>query len=916
MDFRKIAGVGVLLAVAAGLAHAEAPSRRAPTRIFIRSQLKYGLERTDFLHDWYERPLHQDSTYALRAPNGGRLINDLSWQKQVEVARLSKADGFGVFVTTRRRDEVFAQSLRPGCEIPILVELNGGDEVRGLAHCVETAGRALAAPNAFRLDGKVVLTRYPSITVEKQAPLDFYPGFKRALDEAYGPGKFALMPYVRFARTDDLERLEEPAAQERIKEDVRNILRKTDGLYYTLGEVAFVDRRYNPVRHDTLIVPLLKSVFAEKEFCGKFLGVGIRQGHENHYRWTYGIDSTGTQLLRDSLASVAKLRPDFILCPEWDEENENTQFRPITSNGHVTQRILRYWADVFANREPDVYPGDDVSIPNIVVSYRKSLQAGEPAEVEVVFVPDGTAKAKAYDVSFRWRTPDGRTARAWPSARLATDAMNAVWFNCPASELLANHVLLPELTVREASGAPRVFGDGMWPLTVEANRNIDFKWVKNALRETATGVVGELHAGPVGADGTCEVRGRVASDVPLRSVEVLDGFDTVYMHGDDLSQSGAVRIRVSRQGCAAFGEETVPGTVSLGGQTASLEKTSPSVRGDEAVFDVPAAAVNDAVVKVRLGGVMNADIPVSNIVAAGELSFALTGGVTLVAARDYRTLRIPPPCGVKTASFAFRMKPMSRLSVLRLRTIDESFRTWVSPAPVDFYRPSGETRTFHVAERTREAPVRDVTVDAARCVEADWTFDGPGPIYRFDGFREMPLVFGGSVSMVNGFGRGESSYGYAIAGSKSAPPSPRAFATFPLQTIPMYAGFEVTVRVKPADVKRPATLLSSSGNGFALSQKNGFLQAFFSTGNMHLLPKAERQSGVRVWGPRLVAGRWNLVRVCCDKRTAWIEVDGVRGKAVPCGGWQFGPLIGGLGVSPNGRDYYPGEFGSLSVKLK
>ena len=68
--------------------------------------------------------------------------------------------------------------------------------------------------------------------------------------------------------------------------------------------------------------------------------------------------------------------------------------------------------------------------------------------------------------------------------------------------------------------------------------------------------------------------------------------------------------------------------------------------------------------------------------------------------------------------------------------------------------------------------------------------------------------------------------------------------------------------------------------------------------------------------PRLAAGRWNLVRACCDKRTAWIEVDGVRGESVPCGGWQFGPLIGGLGVAPNGRDYYPGAFGSLSVRLK
>ena len=68
-----------LCAAAAGAALADTPETTRRTRIFIRSQLKYGLERDDFLHSWYERPLHQDTTYATRAPNRGPFLNDLSW---------------------------------------------------------------------------------------------------------------------------------------------------------------------------------------------------------------------------------------------------------------------------------------------------------------------------------------------------------------------------------------------------------------------------------------------------------------------------------------------------------------------------------------------------------------------------------------------------------------------------------------------------------------------------------------------------------------------------------------------------------------------------------------------------------------------------------------------------------------------
>ena len=930
-----------LCATVVGVSLADTPpetTRR--TRIFIRSQLKYGLERDNYLHSWYERPLHQDTTYATRAPKGTNFINELSWRKQVEIGRLTKADGFGVFLAMTGRDNIIAQSVKPGAEATIMVEMTGGAQSKGIEHCVELAGRALAMTNSFRIGGRVILTRYVSVPSEDPKSLDFFPELKKALDARYGADRFALMPYATFVRHRDLP-LSSPAAVERTRRNLREILRRTDGLYYTLAGAGHCQdpsecRRYNPVFHDTVIAPIVKSVMAEPEFRGKLLGIGIRQAHENSYRWsTVGLDCAGTRTLRDSMSSVALMRPDFILCPEWDEQNENTHFRPITSNGHVTQRIMRYWADTFAGRAPEVFPGDDTSIPNLVVSYRKSLQAGDRAEVEVANIPDGTARTAAYSVSFRWRTPDGRTVREYPAQTLDATRIGAVWFNCPAADLLSAHVLLPELTVSDGSNPPRTFGCGMWPLNVEANRNLDVKWVKNALRETDPDVETSISTGPLQPDGTCEVQGHVKVRTRFRTIEVLDCFDTVYMHdvtGNLSPTSTFVRVAVQGMFCSPA---ELKGSIAIGAKRQALDIGGFSIgKPYETVFRLSPDEAKGAVVKVRLEGLLERDVPLDSLTPGFAQSFCGKHGASLVVERSLVTPFIPPPCGVDSADFTFRIRPMGRLSVLRLRTVDENFRIHVSPAPVDMYVPSGETRTFHICEWRpmvpiidNKWPVREVSVDVARCVEPLWDFSSGGTVFRPAGFPDMPCVFGGGVSLVTGYGRGESRYGSALCRAGTEPLWPGCAASMPMQTVPMFAGFELTLTVKPTDVTCPATLFSSSKRGFALSQKPEGLVAWFSLANRRSRPrrksKADKnpppEGGAIVKGPPLKAGVWNTVKVTFDQHEAWIEVDGVSGGRVPASGWQFGPMIGGLGIDPDkaGKaDWFPGTFGMFSVRLR
>ena len=138
------------------------------TDFFVRAQLKYGINRRDFLHHWYDRPLLQDSSlgYVNQDLEKGPWLNEKGWRKTVEMGRLGKQTGFAVFTCTKNREEVFAASVKPGGETTVLVELARG---LSLEDCIFRAKQALDAPNSFRIGGKVVLTSYPTIR-EKDLP--------------------------------------------------------------------------------------------------------------------------------------------------------------------------------------------------------------------------------------------------------------------------------------------------------------------------------------------------------------------------------------------------------------------------------------------------------------------------------------------------------------------------------------------------------------------------------------------------------------------------------------------------------------------------------------------------------------------------------------------------------------------------
>ena len=922
------------------------------TALFARGQLKYGAERSDFLHDWYERPLHQNTNWQKEDPSS-TFLNIPAWRKTVETIRLGKMDGMGVCLSQSNRSLVIERTKIPGGETTILVELPYGYHDGSLNKYVEVAGKALAMPNSFRIDGKVVLTLYPTVTEDR---LDKAEALRKALDEKFGKGKFIVIYYVG-AFDDNLPDGPMTASDlVKAREHLRRVLRRTDGIFMADWSVYW-PRRYGAAFERNVVTPLLQSVLSEPEFAGrKYLGMPMCAGHENCYRWCYSLDSTGTAMFAERMETMTLLRPDFVLCCEWDEENENTHVRPTVSNGYVHQRLMRHFADKWAGRPFDVFPGDDTSMPNIVLSYRKSLIAGEPIEAEVRNIPDGTFKGKTFSVSLQWRNRDGKVVKSYPAQKLSADAMASVWFVSPASELASERVVVPELRV-EWDGGVYEKRAGFWPLDINAVRAVDFKWVKQALREQAADVRGGMVVSERCADGTRVVSGRVASGTPLRSIEVLEGPDTVYMYDPAnplRADAEMFRLEFQAYHCATG---VVSGSVKVrnapGAEAQKMATRDRTIRSDadgwtftgtrldnwprRMYLRVPKDALATGEVAVDLCPAFSGTIRIADVMEKDVVGIAGPAGGNFVAMRYLSQIAIPPPCGVKEAEFSFRMKPVSKTSVLRLQTLDANDRVWRSD-PVALFGLTGSAKTFHVFERDEER-VSEVTLDAGLVAEPTYDFGAErGSVLYSSAGREFWGILGGRVPQVTGFGAGETHYGNSLifhigtstpgwddsAPTRTSGPGGSVAlhfaggenAALPQQILPMFAGFEVAFLVRPDFVDGTYALVGGGGTACDVFLKDGVVMA-----NYFDACRYARQSGavVEALGPdsrRLVAGRWSRVRVVFDQREFFVEVDGVRGKPVKASAYQHNARYTALGAANGKPRFFRGAIAELSFSLK
>ena len=131
----------------------------------------------------------------------------------------------------------------------------------------------------------------------------------------------------------------------------------------------------------------------------------------------------------------------------------------------------------------------------------------------------------------------------------------------------------------------------------------------------------------------------------------------------------------------------------------------------------------------------------------------------------------------------------------------------------------------------------------------------------------------------------------------------------------MFAGFEVSFKVKPDVVEGTYALVGAGATAFEVYMKDGVVFA-----NYFDACRYARQQGaiVKATGPStpLVAGKWSTVRIVFDQSQFYVEVDGQRGKAVKASAYQHNARYTALGAANHNPRFFRGALADLAFRVR
>jgi len=445
------------------------------TYVFVRSQTKYSGRLYQDFYTWFDRPL-----FASRRlwESGTSDIKEASYRKTFELYKQYGLDGFMTFAWPDQYDRYLkplydtaaAMKLNPD-QFHIMYDVSPSPSYIQIAP--ETLQQIVNSPYSFRVNGKNVISSYQldSKTPEQLAP------YIKQLRERSG-GKVLILPMIWFSSFHDASGKRVTAGEladmyrlhgampasllRRMQDYLRGYLNLCDGLY--IGQMPNnPDFTYDTSYEANVLYPLFKSVLAEPQYNGKkLLAQQMCTGYTS-YHGAQNRSRDGTKTLRAGLNLAAEFHPDILIGTEWDEENEDTHFQPTVAKPMSSQRIIKYYTDRFKGIAPTSDAGDDVSIPNLIISQRRQIMLGHVLDIELLNVPD-TARGKPYTVQLDLLDQNGKAVFHADPVAYNTAELKDKTFYLPSENYKDCQALQPRLTINY-NGKKQVFSSGL-PFTV------------------------------------------------------------------------------------------------------------------------------------------------------------------------------------------------------------------------------------------------------------------------------------------------------------------------------------------------------------------------------------------------------------------------------------------------------------------
>ena len=903
------------------------------TEFVPRAQLKYTLSKNDYIHCWFDRPLYQNSELS-RFNKSGDKVNPAEAQAVKRALERGKLSGMAVLLETSGRSTFIKTSLEN--DIRLHAEFTTS-RFRKSDDYLTIAKQLLSAPNVYRFNGKPVITVYPP-----QTDIGYIRDMKKNIIARHGD-KFLIVPYVPFYNKHKFKRAIplDAEAIENMAEDLRKQLRMADGLLIH-GEHFNTGEKIDNAFGFKVMIPILHKIFSEAEFKDKFLACGLLQGHENQYRWTFIRNSDGVATLRKELEFMTALRPDICLLPEWDEVNENTCYRPMANTGWSSLRMLRHFVEKIRGEKFTAFPEDDLTVPNMILCYRRRLLAGETAEFQVTNIPDQTPE-RDYTISLALTDTKGNVVKTFAPQVLNSAECADVTFTFPAAELLKYQLVKPKLEISWAGGK-YVSPDTFWSQELCADWNMEWQWAKHPLREQLAGVKADYTITPY-ENGLLRLKGKISSPVPMAQTEILDGSDTVWMADKrpalrENDREAVIKIEV--HGIGRFNYQLTVDVENAPNARTSNGKKFPQSFKDKKwnaqfakayLLKLPKTEVNNAMIKIKVPGIFDEKVSVKEIMDKHLKGFnSAKHNLTVVLSRFNSQHLIPPHFDRKEAEFdCFVIPGDAKKSVFSLRVIDKHGNTWRGGVK-SLYAPSGKEKSFTVYDKASRKAVK---VSADENLLTSFTFDfSPerGTVIAAPAGRKYYGLINACSPLASRIGMctryGSLPYDAMEETKGELPPLPErnqepdgtwslsfdklSHVSLPMQIVPMHAGFKVSMKIwVDKHFTEMQNIFGSGSHGFMLSIGNGILNAKMFLGNLYHSGKGAIVTAKA--GSKLIPGKWNEVEITFDQKNFAVKLNNVSGDPVSVSGYQMRPKAGVLGCGESRKNYFSGKIKELSI---
>jgi hypothetical protein len=935
-----------LLPLACGEQPETAPEKKQAVRpawapdkrplVFSRSQTKYNYYK-NYLNNrtWLDRPLLFDRALGPQpgdpAPGYGGTF--ASFRQDIDTAKTYGLDGLAVLLGYKRMAENgfatidFTKQAAPE-NFSLLIEFSGdkspAEDV--VAYQAESIRRQLACPDAARLDGKIAITSYVADGIPPEKWREILAGLRREVGDSFVFLADVACPWVSafdaFCKNNRV--MPEDKARE-VEASVRSYLETADGVMFNMPTVVSDDERYDrrPPRDffENFVIPLFLKLRNDPAYAKKYFGVKLGLAYINHMSGVTKSEAC-TKTLRYGFETALRVRPDVMQLAEWNEVNENTCFMPTVAKSFSTQRILKYYMHVLRNEAPAPNPGDDISLPNLILSYRPYLRLGEPLEVEVLNIPDGTA-AGEFSVGLELLDENGRTVKQFPGMKLPAAELKDVTWSLPTENFPDAEILRPVLTVKPPRGKTLRYAEGLQAMRIHTTWNIDYLCVKQPLRDLIQPQQAEF-----ASTAEHRLRGAFACGENLAALEVLEDDGEIYGAGRENeypSLDTHTLFRVYYQGKSGkpfTGKVTIKNTSFKFLPPPDRGLTFHSCKGDSVSVNFKASVVGPpvgfflAVPKAEAAqGELDIDFNLlkGNIALKTALDYgmaALTGedGISLVVQPWTWLPDIPARINAPKAEFDIPAALHEADAVYHMRAVTVAGKTWRS-APVIHRAPrSGQTTKLTVFSETRQQPV-DIVVAKERVPDLTWDFNpAAGGVLPCRNSPRWNGQLGGAVQYGETFHSRAYPEGTVITAPAWATEDGFPclkfdgrgnFAHFPTEAFPR-GSFTLSFEIKPTSEENQVLF---THHGSLIGSLSLFLNKGAITGTF-----VDTKVKLHRLDPRISVktGEWSKVEVIYDYRAFRVKVNGREGTSVPLSAraLYMAPCV--FGGRPGYEEFFPG----------